>query len=143
MVKHMIDLKGKNKYVMPVIEAAGYKVSGLDGVLLSDNDVAVQAIIEAYDSLPEMKTDKITELKAEGLLRTQSVFPAVSDFDELDLIKEQYLSIAAAARQPTADFQKMIDLVQAGKAAAAAINTLTTEAEVNAYDVVNAPAWPV
>ena len=139
----MIDLKGKNKYVIKAIEAAGHSVWTHDLVQSSTDDVAVQAIVDAYNVLPELKLDKIKDLKAEGLTRIQLTFPAVSDFDELDLIREQYLSVAPAARQATTDFQRMIDIVQAGKSARTEINALTLEAEAIAYDVVNTPNWPV
>ena len=124
------------------ITAAGFNLVDADGVFVSENDVAVQAIIDSYDPLPYAKKEKINELKTEGLSRINVVFPAVTDFDELDLIREQWLSIAPAARQPTADFQTMIDIVQAGKIARQAINAMTIVAEIQAYDVAIDPVWP-
>lgn len=132
-----------NGGLLQAIHDAGHNVREVDGVMTSTNDVAVQAIIDSYDALPYAKKLKVDELKTEGLSRVQGVFPAIGDFDELDLIRETYLSIVPAARSATTDFQNMINIVQAGKAAATDINALTTVAEVEAYDVVNTPAWPV
>lgn len=128
------------------IKAAGFK-----GVVQRKNTLeafkpseepAINDFIAAYDELPATRLEKITELKKEGLKRVQSVFPAIHDFNELDLVREQYLSVAPAARQPTDDFQKMIDLVQAGKAAVVIINS-SILADVINYDVITDPAWPV
>jgi len=138
----MIDLKNKNKWVLPVIEAAGHAVRTHDFVVISTDDVAVQLIVDSYDALPEAQDDKIEELKLEGLRRIQLVFPSISDFDELDFATEQYLSIAPAARQPTADFQSAIDIRQSAKSAISFINNLSVLTEIVDYDVVNIPAWP-
>jgi len=138
----MIDLKNKNKWVLPVIEAAGHEVRTHDFVVVSTDDVAVQLIIDAYDALPEAKADKIEELKLEGLRRIQLVFPSISDFDELDFATEQYLSIAPAARQPTTDFQSVINIRQSAKNAISFINNLSTLTAIVDYDVVDTPAWP-
>ena len=125
--------------------------AGLRGIVHRDNvaeaidpaeETAIQAIIDSYDPLPYAKREKIKELKAEGLSRIQVIFPSIGNFDDLDLVREQWLSIAPAARQATTDFQTMIDTAQAGKAARVEINALTTIAEVEAYDVVNTPSWP-
>jgi len=125
------------------IEAAGHVYHGQhNGVHMCDNAIAVQVVIDAFDELPTLRKLKIIDLKAEGLQRVQVVFPAIENFDDLDLVREQWLSIAPAARQATTDFQTMIDIVQAGRAAAAAINALTVGAEIKNYDVVNTPAWP-
>ena len=138
----MIDLKGKNKYVIPAIEAAGHIVGTHNFVQYSSDDVAVQAIIDAYDAIPQAQDDKIEELKAEGLRRIQLIFPSISDFDELDFATEQYLSVAPAARQPTTGFQSAIDIRQAAKNAIVFIKSLTILTEIENYDVVNIPAWP-
>jgi len=142
----MIDLQGKNKFVISIVEDAGHSVKGVttDGVFswVSTDDTAVQLIIDAYDANPEAQKDKIEELKLEGLRRIQLIFPSISDFDELDFATEQYLSIAPAARQPTTNFQSAIDIRQAAKSAISFINTLGTLTAIADYDVVNTPAWP-
>jgi len=125
------------------IEDAGYIYHGqINGIHMCDDATAVQVIIDAFDELPTLRKLKIIDLKAAGLARVQTVFPAIENFDDLDLVREQWLSTAPSARQATADFQTMIDIVQAGKAAATAINALTVHAEIKSYDVVNTPAWP-
>ncbi len=124
------------------INDAGYSMHKLDNVFISDNDIAVQAIIDAYDELPDAKAIKKLELKNEGLSRIQLLFPSISDFDELALVREQWLSMASAARSPTVNFQKMIDIYSAGLSGISAINALTTVTDVKNYDVVNTPAWP-
>ena len=68
--------------------------------------------------------------------------PAITDWDALDLVREQFLSIAPAARQPTANLQSLIDVFQAGKTAADAINAMTDVTVIDAYDVSADPGWP-
>lgn len=129
--------------IIKYLEANGFEFVWVSNVPTTNDDAAAQIIIDAFDYLAEIKKNKVIELKSEGLNRVQSVFPAINDFDELDLVREQWLSITSDARQATTDFQKMIDIVQAGKLAITDINTLTTAANVRAYDVVNTPTWPV
>lgn len=88
--------------------------------------------------LPNAKAVKIAEIKAEGLSRLQVYLPGVKDWDTFHLIKELWLSITPAARQPTAAFQSAIDIYQAGLDAIADINALATSAEIAAYNTT----WP-
>lgn len=121
------------------VQAAGHALSQVDGAWISSNDAAVQAIIDSFDPLPSYKAERIEALKADGLARIQAVFPAIKSFDELALIRELYLSIAPAARQPTTNWQRMINIYTAGQAAAASINAASTKAQVDAVT----PSWPV
>ena len=141
----MIDLKGKNKYVIPAIEAAGHIVETRNFVQYSSDDAAVQAIIDAYDALPEAKIDKIAELKLEGLKRANlvydpddDVFPSVASIKLLIDIDDTYTRIGAPAarlvsvNQVINEFEKVRD----------DINALTVLTDIETYDVVNTPAWP-
>ena len=121
------------------IRKAGHWLREENGVWVSSNDTAVQAIIDSFDPLPDYKAKRIEALKADGLARIQAVFPAIKSFDELALIRELYLSIAPAARQPTTSWQRMINIYTAGQAAAASINAASTKAQVDAVT----PSWPV
>jgi hypothetical protein len=127
------------------IRDAGYVARWVDNIFATPNigdEPAIQTIIDTYDQLAAVKVDKIIELKAEGLARIQTIYPAINDWDDLDLVRDQYLSVAPAARQATAEFQAMIDIFQAGKDAATVIAALATIANVEAYDAVNTPVWP-
>ena len=132
----------KGIWLHNAVNDAGHSLVQVDGTWVSSDDIAVQAIIDSFNPLPDEKAIKITELKAEALSRMQAVFPALSDFDDVAFQREFYLSIAPAARQPTANFQQIIDIYQTGLDARDAINALTTVAEVQAYDVIVTPAWP-
>jgi hypothetical protein len=131
----------------------GYYTIRRDGVFnavrTSDNatgpdiDTAVQALIDGYDPIDFAKTEKRDEIKAEGLSRITDVFPAINDLDELKLEQERWLSIAPAARQPTTDYQKAINIYVAARNAITSINTESDWTVVNAYDVVTGPSWPV
>lgn len=94
------------------------------------------------EELANAKQAKLAELKQEGLSRIQAVLPGISNWDVLELERERWLSIAPASRNPTAAYQSVIDIYQAGRTAAIAINALANTAAVNAYDVNASPAWP-
>jgi hypothetical protein len=88
------------------------------------------------------KDQTLQEIKDETLKRVQKIFPAVSNFDELVLEKERWLSIAPAARNPTAKYQDMIDIVSAAITAYSTVKGYTTEAEVREFNVPVDPSWP-
>lgn len=129
----------KGSALHAAIGAAGHRLWQENGVWKSTNDTAVQAIIDAFDPLPNYKADRIAAIKADGLARIQAVFPAINSFDELVLIRELFLSVLPAARSPTANWQRMIDIYTAGRNAVIAVNSATTKAQVDAVT----PAWPV
>lgn len=135
----MINYTEKGRHLHEAIRKAGHWLREENGQWVSSDDVAVQAIINAYDPLPDYKTERVAAIKADGLARIQAVFPAINSFDELALVREMFLSIAPAARVPTANWQRMIDIYTAGRAAALAVSNATTKQQV---DAVN-PAWPV
>lgn len=133
-----INYLEKGAQLHAAIRAAGHWLREENGAWVSSNDEAVQAIIDAYDPLPDYKTERVAAIKAEGLDRIQAVFPAINSFDELALIRELFLSILPAARSPTANWQRMIDIYTAGRNAATAVNSATTKQQVDAV----IPAWP-
>ena len=131
------------------LEGNGFAIHFYDNILIGTHhdgspcdDADCQAAIDSYNPVPGPKKEKIAELKAEGLRRIQAVFPAIDDFDELDLVREQFLSVKPAARNATPDFQNLIDVVTAGKAAASIIKGFTDRGPVIGYDVVSDPSWP-
>ena len=89
-----------------------------------------------------MRTQKIKEIKEEGLRRIQLLIPGVKDIDTLELVEEIWLSIAPTARQATANFQAAIDIRVAAKAAIITVNGITTLIEMSAYDPTTDPGWP-
>jgi len=61
----MISYTEKGYGLHEAIRAAGHSLEQRDGVWLSSDDVAVQAIIDAYDALPPAQAAKWEEIKAE------------------------------------------------------------------------------
>lgn len=120
------------------IQKAGYSLKQLNGAWVANNDAAVQAIINAYDPLPDYKQAKIASIKSIGLGKIQAVFPAITDFDVLLLVREQYLSVAPAARSPTASMTTAINTYTAATTAITQVNAASTTAQVDAVVV----AWP-
>ena len=92
--------------------------------------------------LADVKNEKLSELKSEGMARIAAVLPGIKDWDALELERERWLSVLPSARQATAQYQKVIDIYQAGRTAATAINNAASIAAVKAYDVAANPNWP-
>lgn len=88
------------------------------------------------------RVEKVKEVKAEGLSRINAVMPALETFDQVELVRELWLSIAPAARQPTADLTTITNIYSAGRNAVAAVKALTTIADVRNYNVTTDPSWP-
>jgi hypothetical protein len=138
-----INYTEKGSGLHRAVTAAGHWLRQIDsGVWISSNDVAVQAIIDTYDSLPDAKAAKVAAIKAEALRRLQLIFPAINSADEVKLLGELWQSIAPAARTPTANLTKAINTYQVAAAAIVTVNGYTTAAEVNAYNPLTSPAWP-
>lgn len=90
-------------------------------------------------TLAETKAQERQSIRAEARQRiTARMGEVMADPDMLVLVKTIYLSIAVAARQPTADMQWLIDMAQAVQTAAAAVTAANTKAQVEAVTV----AWP-
>ena len=92
--------------------------------------------------LADVKNEKLSELKGEGLARISAVLPGIKDWDALELERERWLSVLPSARQATVEYQKVIDTYQAGRTAATVINNAANIAAVQAYDVAANPNWP-
>lgn len=120
------------------IAAAGHRVYWENNKLVVSDELAVQAIIDTYDPLPYVKREKKRKIAEDAFERVRMLFPALASYDQLELEVERWLSIAAAARNPTPAYKKLIDTVQAARFAFAAVNVATTATEVEAV----APAWP-
>lgn len=137
-----INYTEKGEGLHRAVAAAGHFLECRDGVWRSSNDVAVQAIIDSYDPLPNLKAAKVAAVKAEGLRRIQTVFGAIKDFDILELEAERWQSLRSTAKQTTPKYQSAIDIYTAGRNAVTTVNGFTTAAQVNAYDPVTGPGWP-
>ena len=129
--------------LLKAIQQAGHNVREVDGVMTSTDDVAVQAIIDSHDYLPNAKKVKIETLKDEAVNRANELYENITTFDEMLLVRDIMLSVAPAARSLTTNIQKLSDIYQAGDQARTDINALTDIDLIRAYDVVNTPTWPV
>lgn len=97
---------------------------------------------ELADVLAARKSAKIKLLKVEGMVRIHALFPAISTWDELMLVKENWLSIAPTARTPTPKFLSLINTFVAGSDAADDINAMADVTVIDAYNVSTDPSWP-
>lgn len=124
--------------LMKVVDGAHLECSAEEEAAI----LAEQALRDPASNVELAKQLKRDALRREALARVRVKLPALNTFAEVELVREQWLSIAPAARQPTATFQYLIDVVQAARAAATSINALATAAEVMAYDIQATPGWP-
>lgn len=147
MAINWLSLPGLHKH----LKQNGYDVVRRDGVFVGydssgvsspANDSAINSLINIYEPLAEAKIEKAEEIKREGLSRIQALYPAIQNIDDLELIKDFYLSIARSARQPVLGFPTMISIYTAAKGAISAINAETDWTVVRDYNVLTGPGWP-
>ena len=101
----------KYTQIRDLIEAAGFDISFEDNnsvlIRLSDSrlnhpddEVIIQAIIDSYNHLPEFKAEKIAELKTEAVNRMALVYSFIDDPDYYLFLRDLYMSMVPAARDP-------------------------------------------
>jgi hypothetical protein len=90
------------------------------------------------ESLDDAKKRKTLSIKRDGAARMATRFPALDNFDTIQLVREVILCVAPAARQLTDDFTWVSNTYQAGKDALALVDAAST---IDAVDAVS-PAWP-
>jgi hypothetical protein len=89
-------------------------------------------------TLAELKKLRIQAMTAEALVHVQTVMPEISDLATASLIRELWLSIAPAARQPTTDMLTVIATFGELRRAIIAVRNCTTPACINSVT----PTWP-
>ena len=144
----MINYTEKGVWLHEEVSRQGYIISQHGSVWVTSNDVAVQAIIDAFNPLPYAKADAKALLKAEAATRASDIYSFLGDnvetaVDFYTFASDIYLSILPAARgtlQPNLVAFKNIH--DAAVDAIAVINAMTDWQLVMAYDVVNTPSWP-
>ncbi len=92
--------------------------------------------------LDREKSKRVDEIKAEALTRIQAVIPELNTFDEIQFYREFWLSIAPAARNPTVNFQQVIDIYGAGRDAIGQVLGSMDFTYVATYSAINDPVWP-
>lgn len=139
----------KGRFLHDEISAQGFQLYQNDaGVWISDNDIAVQAIIDTFDPLPRTRREKRREAVAECVRRANEryndeenlCFPTAESIRVLVDIDASYRSQATGVRQRIID---VLAIYSAFQTIRSEINALTDVALIEAYDVVNNPLWPV
>lgn len=88
--------------------------------------------------LPRAIARKVASIKREALLMMQQQV-AIKDFDQIEVLREFWLSIDSQAHQPTAKWQYLIDVWQSGKDAVIAVKALPDSDSVESFQ----PSWPI
>lgn len=128
-----------------------YNLERRDGVWVSDNDAAVQAIIDSYDPLPPYRAEKIEEIKKEANRRILQIAPEWKQRNILARMTE--LVDARSGRALTDSEQTEMDSAkslwadiqnvrQASDDIEAEIVAMTDWTAVRSIDILNHPSWP-
>jgi hypothetical protein len=135
----MISYVEKGIGLHEAIVAAGHWLFEKDGVWISSDDVAVQAIIDSYDSLPHAKKERVRQIREEAVGRSsRRIWAGVRDYDDLRMLRDLYesVNIVGATRKPRMD--DLVAMHDAVEQALTEVQAATTVAQVRAV-VVN---WP-
>ena len=90
----------------------------------------------------DLRAEKVITTSAEALRRIQTTLPGLVSISEVELIRELWLSIALAARLPTANFSSATNIYNYARDKIAWIKDIATDAEVDVYDPTTDPSWP-
>jgi len=141
------------------ITAAGYSLSQNNGVWVAggpgspaENEAAVQAIINGYNLVAELKKLRRLEVKAERTNRYYLQYPpelvVPDEFLEathrdlfgnvVEMSLDIWASINGSSKTANAGWQKILDIRSAAKTALTSISNSTTKAQVLAVTV----NWP-
>ena len=142
------------------ISAAGYSLSQINGVWVAggpgtpaENEAAVQAIINGYNLVAELKKLRRIEIKKERTNRYYLQYPpelvVPDEFLEethkdlfgnvVEMALDIWASINTNAKTANAAWQKILNIRAAARTALQAITAASTKQEVLAVTV----AWPV
>ena len=145
-----INYTEKGIGLIDALRAAGYpRFGSIDRVFHADcdnptdtsNDAAVQAIIDAYDPLPDQKADAVAAIKATALEKMQTLFSSLSDIDTVNLVAELWQSLVSQAKSPTTDWQTVINIYTAAKGGIQSVNAATDQAGIDS--AVAGITWPI
>ena len=131
------------------LTSLGYEYFWVDGGLQinSSNLTELLNAANSYDPLPYVKNLMIEKIKQESRVRANALYsfidPEVGEAESFYQFAEDiYLSISPGSREPlSGSLLAFKNIKDARVAAIATINGYTTEAQVDAYDPVNDPAW--
>lgn len=144
----MITYTEKGINLHNLINESGYTLSQIDGVWVSSDDIAVQAIIDSYDPLPEAKEEARLRVKIVASEKVAAIYPFIDPTTDAVIGLYQYtldmyqLIIPAARESLTGRLLEFKNIRDAALSAIGDVNAMTDWQLVNAYDAVNTPAWP-
>ena len=144
----MINYTEKGWGLHAAIRDAGHRLSRKDGVFVSDDDVAVQAIIDNYDELAEAKKHARARVKQVAAEKVSEIYTFI-DPESTDIVSfynytiDIYQTIKPASRQTiSGDLLLFKNIRDAAAAAITGINAMTDWTLVSQYDAVSTPSWP-
>lgn len=96
---------------------------------------------EIVDTI-DLREQRVIETTQEGLRRIQGYMPGLVSLYVLEPLRELWLSIAPAARQPTATMTSVINLYAYGRDKILWLRNTATLAQVEAYNPTTDTGWP-
>ena len=126
------------------VRTQGYTIIVSDGVMSSENDIAVQSIIDAYDPLPEAKADAIKRITLEASKRVAAIYPFINAEKEealglYNFTTDIYLAIKPQAREALSG--RLLDFKNIYDAAVAQINIVNAMTDWQAVDSYDSIGW--
>jgi hypothetical protein len=103
-------------------------------------DAAIQAIINAYNPLPDYQATAVAAIEATALAKMQTLFPALNSIDTVNLVAELWKSLTAGSKAPTTNWQSIINVYTAAVNGITAVNAAANQAAINS--AVAAITWP-
>lgn len=125
----MITYSEKGHWLHDEIEAAGHTLSRIDGVWVSSNDAAVQAIIDSFDPKPYAQAEAIQAIDAAaGQARARYITVQPGQDSVYTLKREQAEKCKAAGYDPTGLSLIEYEVASTGKSAQQVADTILAKA---------------
>jgi len=137
----MINYSEKGAGLHQAITDAGHKMTNRNGIWVSKNEAAVQAIIDAYDPLPEAKARARKLVLKEASKRVAAIYPFINpEKDEAiglyNFTLDMYKLIKPASRNAlTGNLLAFKGIYDTAKQKNAGINAMTDWKLIDALDV--------
>ena len=149
----MIQYTEKGIRLHEAIRKLGHYIAESDGMWVSSDDDAVQAIIDAFDPLAAALPDKVAAIKAEAQRRIYLVLPAYKQTNLMAQGLQNTLTYGDDSTKWPADQQalkaytdarwlRIKALRDASNAIEAKLNAMTDWQQLEAYDATTDADWP-
>ena len=138
----MITYTEKGYGLHAAIRDAGFFLKKRDGVWISSDDVAVQAIIDNYDPIIAARQNAIKRVKIHASRLVSDIYPFIDPESDQAIGLYHFAEDLWQGGTLPPRLKAFKNIFDAASAAIADIKLINDWQSADAYDAVNTPLWP-